>query len=154
MGRLQAACYACLRKCIEIRRPYGKPSDLWSAGAAIYTLLAGRRPFEARSLRAESGGVRRSWEFQSFFEDYVFFVASQISQIHISAKVPVVDTGVILKWFHFIVSKSFFVEVWILWGARDALPIRGLFLPSNGKGHEQGSVKSGDSEPSLATMKI
>lgn len=56
MERLQAACYACLRKCIEIRRPYGKPSDLWSAGAAIYTLLAGRRPFEARSLRAESGG--------------------------------------------------------------------------------------------------
>mmetsp|Transcript_8194 Transcript_8194/g.19531 ORF Transcript_8194/g.19531 Transcript_8194/m.19531 type:complete len:474 (+) Transcript_8194:188-1609(+) len=30
-------------------RPYGKPADLWSAGAAIYTLLAGRRPFEASS---------------------------------------------------------------------------------------------------------
>eukprot|EP00913_Durusdinium_trenchii_P023550 g22127.t1 len=33
-------------------RPYGKPADLWSAGAAIYTLLAGRRPFEARGHRA------------------------------------------------------------------------------------------------------
>ncbi|OLQ04831.1 CDPK-related kinase 1 [Symbiodinium microadriaticum] len=30
-------------------RPYGKPADMWSAGAAIYTLLAGRRPFEASS---------------------------------------------------------------------------------------------------------
>mmetsp|Transcript_35101 Transcript_35101/g.80868 ORF Transcript_35101/g.80868 Transcript_35101/m.80868 type:complete len:475 (+) Transcript_35101:80-1504(+) len=30
-------------------RPYGKPADIWSAGAAIYTLLAGRRPFEASS---------------------------------------------------------------------------------------------------------
>ncbi|CAE7158513.1 CPK2 [Symbiodinium pilosum] len=30
-------------------RPYGKPADMWSAGAAIYTLLAGRRPFEAGS---------------------------------------------------------------------------------------------------------
>lgn len=28
-------------------RPYGKPADLWSAGAAIFTTLAARRPFEA-----------------------------------------------------------------------------------------------------------
>lgn len=38
--------------------------------------------------------------FSHFSRIMFFFVASKISQIHISAKVPVVDTGVILKWFH------------------------------------------------------
>ena len=35
--------------------------------------------------------------FSHFSRITFFFVASKISQIHISAKVPVVDTGVILK---------------------------------------------------------
>eukprot|EP00440_Ansanella_granifera_P058148 gb/GFBE01063028.1/.p1 GENE.gb/GFBE01063028.1/~~gb/GFBE01063028.1/.p1 ORF type:complete len:455 (+),score=98.92 gb/GFBE01063028.1/:1-1365(+) len=30
-------------------RPYGKLADVWSAGAAIFTVLAARRPFEASS---------------------------------------------------------------------------------------------------------
>lgn len=30
-------------------RPYGKPADIWSAGATIYTAIAARRPFEAAS---------------------------------------------------------------------------------------------------------
>lgn len=28
-------------------RPYGQPSDLWSAGTVVYTALAAKRPFEA-----------------------------------------------------------------------------------------------------------
>mmetsp|Transcript_70440 Transcript_70440/g.206057 ORF Transcript_70440/g.206057 Transcript_70440/m.206057 type:complete len:472 (-) Transcript_70440:127-1542(-) len=31
-------------------RPYGKPADIWSAGASVYTALAARRPFEAASF--------------------------------------------------------------------------------------------------------
>jgi len=30
-------------------RPYGRPADIWSAGAVLYTVLAARRPFEASS---------------------------------------------------------------------------------------------------------
>lgn len=55
------------------RRPYAKPADIWSAGAALYTALAARRPFEAASysqMRAHSSKLEcsfrgRPWDHTS-----------------------------------------------------------------------------------------